>query len=118
MSIIDSLILANLALLSLVIYRNSFYDLLFFRIVAEIFTIIPVLGLFSFIIYKLLKKPLKPVLIPIKQTLLQVKPQLLLIYCNGHNGNGARDEVHNKNGDEIQLPDRFVHPELYTQEEN
>ena len=72
--------------------------------------------LFWFVIYRLSKKPLKPVFAQIKQKLLQVKSRLLLICCNGHNGDRARDEEQgttNNDCDDSQLPDRIVHPELY-----
>ncbi len=51
--------------------------------------------------------------------MLQVK---LRWCCSGCKGAGARDEeqenTENGDNDEIQLPDRIVHPELYTQEED
>ena len=116
MSVIDSLILANMALLSAALDRN-FYASPFFQIIVGISVLIPVLGLFSFVVYKLLKKPLKTVFILIKPTLPRVRSQLLLICCNGHKSDRARDEEQgstNSDRDEIQLPDRIVHPELYT----
>ena len=76
------------------------------------------LGLFSFVLYKLLKKPFKPVFVLIKQKLPQVKSQLLQICCTGHHGDSLRargEEQGNTNNDcdDIQLPDRVEHPELY-----
>ena len=91
MSIIDSLIFANLAILSAAIDRNinAFPS---FRHIAEVLRLLPALGLFSFVIYKLLKKSIKLVLSPVKQKLQQVK-QLLLTCCNGHiRDDGAQDE--------------------------
>ena len=52
----------------------------------------------------------------IKQKLPRVE---LPFCCSGHKDDMARDEEQGNtdNGhDEIQLPDRIVHPELYTQE--
>ena len=115
MSVIDSLILANMALSSAALDRNI-YAVLLLQIVVGISTLIPVLGLFSFVIYKLLKKLLKPVFVLIKQKLPQVKSRLLLICCKGHVGDRVRDEEQGATDDdcdEIQLPDRVVHPELY-----
>ena len=112
MSVIDSLILANMALSNAALDRNIYL----LQIVVGISTLIPPLGLFSFVIYKLLKKLLKPVFVLIKQKLPQVKSQLPLICCKGHVGDRARDEEQgatDNDGDEIQLPDRVVHPELY-----
>ena len=113
MSVIDSLILANLAL-SNAVFLDRTVPLL--QIVVGISALIPALGLFSFVIYKLLKKLLKPVFAQIKQKLPQVKSRLLLICCKGHVGDRARDEEQGatvNDCDEIQLPDRVVHPELY-----
>ena len=113
MSVIDSLILANMALLSAAL---DIYTTPFLEIVVEISYLIPALGLLSFVLYKLLKKPLKPVFALIKQKLPQVKSRLLLICCNGHVGDRARDEEQgttNNDCDDIQLPDRVEHPEHY-----
>ena len=115
MSVIDSLILANLALSSTVLDKNI-YSMSFFQLVAGISTLIPALGLFCFVIYKLLKNPLKPVFVLLKLKLPQVKSQLLLICGKGYNSDRTRDEEQgttNNDCDDIQLPDRVVHPELY-----
>ena len=67
----------------------------------------PAVGLFSFIIYKLLKKPLKIVFIVIKQTLLQIKQSLLTCCNGGHKDDRAQDEEQGNtesNCDEAQLP--------------
>ena len=58
-SVIDSLILANMALLFTALDRNILV-ISFFQIIFVIIILIPALGLFSFVLYKLLKKPLKP----------------------------------------------------------
>ena len=119
-AVIDSLLLANLALIYTALNTHIIYAPSFFQIVVGISTLIPALGLFSFVVYKLLKKPFKPVFVQIKQKLPQVKSQLLLTCCKGHIniGDRARDEEQgstNNDRDEIQLPDRIVHPELYTE---
>ena len=118
MSVIDSLIFANSALLSIMLDR-SLYASTFLRVVMRTSILIPMLGLFSFIAYRLLKKQLKIVMGRIEQKLLQTKAQLLVICCNGRK-NDARDEEQGNTArndhDEGQLPDRIVHPELYTQE--
>jgi hypothetical protein len=114
MSVVDSLIFANLALLSAARDRNIF-NFPFIRYIAAIFHLLPALGLYSFIAYKLLKKPLKTV----KRKLLLVNQSLRLV-CKSHGG----QEVHEEEGDtennldEIQLPDRIVHPELYDAQED
>ena len=83
----------------------------------------PALGLFSFIIYKLLKKPLRIAFVKIKQKLPPVKSRLLVICCKKHVDDRAQNEeqgntINRDHDAEIQLPDRIVHPELYTQEDN
>ena len=88
----------------------------FFQIVAGVSVLFPALGLLSFVVYRLLKKPLKSLFVPIKQKLAQVRSQLLLICCKEHNSDRARDEEQghtNNDCDDIQLPDRVVHSELY-----
>ena len=121
MSVIDSLILANMALLSAALDRN-FYVSLFFQIIIRLSTLTPALGLFSFVIYKLFKKPLKRVFIQVKQNLPHIKLCLLVNCCKRHTDDRARNEEQgNTDSDhdvELQLPDRIVHPELYTQEED
>ena len=115
MSVIDSLILANMALVSAALDKN-FYTSRFFQIIIGLSVLLPALGLFSFVMYKLLKKPLKGAFIVIKQKLPLVK---LRFCCSGHKDDRARDEEQgntDNDRDEIQLPDRIVHPELYTQE--
>jgi hypothetical protein len=67
-----------------------------------------------------LKRPLKNVFNskPVKRKLLLVNQSLRLV-CKSHGG----QEVHEEEGDtennldEIQLPDRIVHPELYDAQE-
>ena len=65
---IDSLIFATLALLSAAIDRNI-NAIPYLRLFTEILRLIPVLGLFSFVIYKLTKKPLKMIFTSVKQKL-------------------------------------------------
>ena len=115
MSVIDSLIFANVTLLSAVRDRNI-YAFPFFVLIIGILALIPALGLYSFVIYKLLKKPLKIIFTSIKQKLPPVK-QSLLTCCNRHKDDSAQDEEQG-NHDEAQLPDRIVHPELYDAQEN
>ena len=117
MSVIDSLIFANLALLSATLIGSNFYASPFYQIVKEVFTPIPALGLFSFVIYKLLKKPLKPVFSQIKYKLPQVRSWLLLICCKGHNSDGVRDEEQEGTNNDSDILDLIVNPELYVQED-
>ena len=114
MSVIDSLIFATLALLSAAIDRNV-NTIPYLRLFTEILRLIPALGLFSFVVYKLTKKPLKMIFTSVKQKLPQVKRSLLAC-CNGHKDDRAQDEEkgnNENNHDEDQLPDRLMHPELY-----
>ena len=98
MSIIDSLILANIALLSIAIDRNL-YGSRFFQIVIGILVLLPALGLFSFLVYILFRKPLKVAYIPIKQKIAQVKFRLCC--CSGDKNDGASDEEQGNTDEEI-----------------
>ena len=121
MSVIDSLIFATLALLSAAIDRNV-NAAPFLRLIVEILRLMPALGLFSFVIYKLMKKPLKMIFTLVKQKLPpMIKRSLLTACCNGHKDDRAQDEEQGNvenNHNEDQLPDRVVHPELYDTQEN
>ena len=120
MSIIDSLILANIALLSAVLDRNI-YASRFLLIIIGVSALLPAIGLLSFIVYKLFKKPLKRAFVKIKERLPQVK---LRWCCSGCKDDGVRDDqeeqgnADNGHDDDIQFPDRIVHPEAYTLEEH
>ena len=120
MSIIDSLILANMALLCAALDRNG-YASRFFQVIIGVSVLLPALGLLGFVVYKLFKKPLKRVFVKIKEKLPQVKLQW---YCSGHKDDGVRDDqeeqgnADNGRDDDIQLPDQIVHPEVYTLEED
>ena len=119
MSVIDSIIFATLALLFAAIDRNI-NAIPYLRLFTEILRLIPALGLFSFVIYKLTKKPLKMIFTSVKQKLPQVKRSLLTC-CNGHKDDRAQDEEkgnNENNHDEDQLPDRIMHPELYDGQED
>ena len=122
MSIIDSLILANMALLSAALDRNGHASRFFqVMIIIGVSVLFPALGLLSFVIYKLFKKPLKRAFVKIKEKLPQVK---LRWCCSGRKDDGVRDDQEeqgkpvNGHDDDIQFPDRIVHPEAYTLEED
>ena len=107
-----------MALLSAVLDRNV-YASRFFQIIIGVSALLPAIGLLGFVVYKLFKKPLKRVFVKIKEKLPQVKLQWC---CSGRKDDGVRDEeqgnADNGHDDEVQLPDRIVHPELYTLEED
>jgi hypothetical protein len=119
MSVVDSLIFANAAFLSAARDRNIFAFPII-RYITVILHLLPALGLYSFVAYKLLKKLLKNVFTskPVKRLLLLVNQSLLV--CKGHGGQEVHEEEGNteNNLDEIQLPDRVVHPELYDAQED
>ena len=120
MSIIDSLILANMALLSAALDRNG-YASRFFQVITGVLVLLPALGLLGFVVYKLFKKPFKRAFVKIKEKFPQVK---LRWCCSEHKDDGVRDDQEeqgnsvNGHDDDIQLPDRIVHPEVYTLEED
>ena len=112
MSVIDSLLFANLALSSAALDRN-FYAFPFFRAWSEISSLVPALGLFSFVIYKLLKKQLKTLFASLKQKLPLVKQSLQTGCRDGRAQDEEGQETAGNNHTQAQLPDRVVHPELY-----
>ena len=118
MSVIDSLILANMALLSVACDRNV-YASPSFQIIIELLGLTPALGLSSFIVYKVLKKPLRRAFVQIKQKLPRVNLQLLVVCCKGKREDDRDQDKEQGNidddHDEIELPDRIEHPELYNQ---
>ena len=120
MSIIDSLILANMALLSAALDRNGYVSR-FLLVIIGVSALLPAIGLLSFIVYKLFKKRLKRAFVKIKEKLPQVK---LRWCCSGRKDDGVRDDQEEQGNpvyghdDDIQLPDRIVHPEAYTLEED
>ena len=108
-----------MALLFAAIDRNI-HAITFVRYIIRTLLLIPAFGLFSFIVYKSLKKPLKIVLAPVKDKLPQIK-QSLLVCCDGHIDDRAQNEEQGNtknNDDEAQLPDRVVHHELYDAQED
>ena len=91
MSIVDSLILANVALLSAAIDRNV-YALRCFHIIIGVSALLPALVLLGFVVHKLFKKPLKRAFVKIKEKLQWC--------CCGRKDDGVRDE---EQGNEVQL---------------
>ena len=108
-----------MALLSAALDRNI-HASRFFQIIIGVLVLLPALGLLSFVVYKLFKKPLQRAFVKIKEKLPQVKLQWC---CSGRKDDGVRDDqeeqgnADNGRDDDVQLPDRIVHPELYTQED-
>ena len=120
MSVIDTQILANMAFLYTTLDRNI-YALPFFRYISGISAIIPALGLFSYIIYRVIfKRPLKKIILLIKQKLPRLKSKILSVRINrrsqGDNEAQAGNVEHGLSTYETndQLPDRVVCPQLYT----
>ena len=115
MSVIDTLILANMAFLYTALDKNI-HALLFFRYISVISTIIPALGLYSYVVYRVIfKKPLKKAILLLKQKLPRLKSKILPI-CINRRGNGGAQAGNVEQGNEFndQLPDRIVRPQLYT----
>ena len=116
-SVIDTLILANMAFLYTALDKNI-YALLFFRYISGIFAIIPVLGLFSYVIYRMIfEKPLKKAIRLLKQKLPRLKSKILPVCINRRGDGGAQAgnvEQGNAHHNEIndQLPDCIVWPQF------
>ena len=107
MTVIDSLLLANLALVTALL--NDFL------VLSQICAVLPAVGLTIFISFRLLKKPYIKLYQIVKEKSAPLR-LLLQIQRNRHNQgeNGPQDE---NNEAELQLPDRVVHPEIYEQQE-
>ena len=112
MTVIDSLLLANSALVTAV-----FND---FLVLSQICAVLPAVGLTIFICFRLLKKPSLKLYQIVKEKSAPLRLSLQIhtnnIIRNRHNQgeNGPQDE---NNEAELQLPDRVVHPEIYEQQE-
>ena len=112
MTVIDSLLLANAALVIVVL--NDFL------VLSQICAVLPAVGLAIFICFRLLKKPSLKLYQIVKEKSAPLKLSLQIrinnITRNQHNQgeNGPQDE---NNEAELQLPDRVVHPEIYEQQE-
>ena len=116
MSVIDALILANMTFLYTTLDRNI-YVLPFFRYISGISAMIPALGLFSYVVYRVIfKRPLKKVILLIKQKLPQLKSKILSVRINRRSQAQAGNVEHGLSTYETndQLPDRVVCPQLYT----
>ena len=112
MTVIDSLLLANSALVTVV-----FKDFLVF---SQICAVLPALGMAIFICFRLSKKPslklyqiVKEKSAPLKLS-LQIRINSITRNQHTQGENGPQDE---NNEAELQLPDRVVHPEIYEQQE-
>ena len=111
MSVIDALILANMAFQYTALDRNI-YALPFFRYISVISAIIPALGIYSYIVYRVIfKKPLKKAILLLKQKLPRLKSKILPV-CINRRGNGGAQAGNVELND--QLPDRVERPQLYT----
>ena len=112
MNIIDTLILANLALLSLVLDKysgqrdHSFSSSAFYEISGSILSTIPLVGLTGVIIYRVFRK-------------LVVKCYKQLSYDEiGNEDLEASRQINLDIDDDAELPDRMLHPEQYNREFN
>ena len=114
MNIIDSLILANMALISILLDKYSGQDNgnifgTIYLLVGSFTATIPMVVMIGFISYKIIKKLVKQMPSSIKQK----------IYClKMKNGDVEAGQQRNNsdNRDDFELPDRILHPEEYEEE--
>ena len=112
MTVIDSLLLANLALM--IAALNDFL------VLSQICAVLPAVGLAIFICFRLLKKPYTKLYQIVKEKSapfrlsLQIHINKIIRNRQNQGENGPQDE---NNEAELQLPDRVVHPEIYEQQE-
>ena len=112
MTVIDSLLLANSALMTAML--NDFL------VLSQICSVLPAVGLAIFICFRLSKKPsiklyqiVKEKSAPLRLS-LQIRINNIIGNRQNQGENGPQDE---NNEAELQLPDRVVHPEIYEQQE-
>ena len=73
---------------------------------------IPALGLYSYVVYRVIfKKPLKKAILLLKQKLPPLKSKILSVCINRRENGGAQAGNVELND---QLPDRVERPQLYT----
>ena len=113
MTVIDSLLLANSALVTAVI--NDFL------VLSQICAVLPAVGLAIFICFQLSKKPSLKLcqIVKEKSAPLRLSLQIRInkIIRNRHNQGENGPQQGENNEAELQLPDRVVHPEIYEQQE-
>ena len=112
MTVIDSLLLANSALVTAAL--NDFL------VLSQICSVLPAVGLAIFICFRLSKKPSLKLyqIVKEKSAPLRLSLQIRInnLTRNQHNQGENRPQDEN-NEAELQLPDRVVHPEIYEQQE-
>ena len=114
MNTIDSLILANMALITILLDKYSGQDNsnvfgTIYLVIGSILTTLPMLGMIGFVTYKIIKKCLG------KKTLPCTKRALC---CLRSEGIADVQVDQQRNSDDLELPDRFVHPDEYSTKSN
>ena len=111
MTTIDSLILANMALITILLDKysvqesSSFISTLYL-LIGSILTTLPMLGITGFIIYKIFKKLMK-----------KTPPFVQNLSCCFNKKRTNDIETSHQNGrDEYELPDRMLHPDMYEED--
>ena len=110
MTVIDSLLLANSALVTALL--NDFL------VLSQICAVLPAVGLTIFICFQLSKKPSLKLYQIVKEKSAPLRLSLQIhtnnIIRNRHN-QGEKAPENENNEAELQLPDRVIHPEIYEQ---
>ena len=117
-TVLESLILANLALLTATQDRNL-YASPFHQVLAGFCVILPILGATIYTGFRLFKRPCMELHQRVKTKIPSL--QLWLCCCEKNNGHPDEgDQIEDGRQDKVtidmetQLPDRVVHPTLYT----
>ena len=116
MTVLESLVLANLAFLA-VTWERNIYAIDFHRILADFSAVLPILGLTIFVLFKLFGNQRSKLFQTVKAKISSIK--LCLCSCVRNNpGEDSRVESGQRDNtnvaEEGNLPDRMVHPEQYT----
>ena len=108
MTVLESLIVANLALLSFLLHNIDLHTSSFYIAMTIVSSIFPILGLAIYLGNLLLKKLCPKVY---QKILISFKPLIHCCFKNNQLENGEQGYVNNH--EELPLPDRVVHPQLY-----
>ena len=118
MSVIDSLILANVAFFTAV-YDRNIYAFSSYQILSNISVVLPAIGLILYICFKLVSKPCSNLYRISKEKISSLGVPLCCRQKDRdrQGENVPRPDGHNATDLELQLPDRVIHPESYEQHE-
>ena len=114
MANVDSLILANLGLLTFALNKNI-YASIFYQLIVSVSVVLPGLGLIAYICFRLLKNRCSKLLPKVRTKMPSFKSRLLCCMRANLDEKEVENGQQQKGNDteDIDLPDRVLHPEVY-----